>query len=598
MTELNTIPLSMLRFGSEMPPKLRKGALAVLNMRKGPAAPDPVLRKQLLAAGVVVPLVVVRAPNMQDCFVVDGQRRLIELRAIEATGGPPEGSPLNLNAIQVTICDNAIQPLALSVLANEHLPPHPVDRYEAFAALVASKWKPADIAARFGLRPYQVDQALALGALAEPVRESWRAGEIDAETAQAFTIGEPEDQERILKRLRKQGDWALSPDRVREALGANKNDAARLVNFIGTTAYEAAGGRITRDLFGDDHVVHDPALAKRLADAKLDLVVQQITGEGWAWAAAKTALPDYASHAWQRLTPSGTPAPRPEVVSDTDEDAAEQTRARQAAAELESFGPAQRKKSGVILEILPNGAVLARGGYVKPDDKKAAAAKKAKKTKAGAATGTSDEPEARGMPSSLAHTTSEQITRAASVAIAQEPDVALRAIAAAMASGGNSPVSVRVAGLGRGNGGMSPGEEDFAKVLARLGGQSDVAVLKYLATWVATALDLGAYQADQLPLADAHSDGATLLNALDPKLLNLALLSQWDAPGYFKSMPRAAAEAALLECGDKTKADKLKKGELAEHAAKIAQSAKWLPPEMRTAHYDGPGNAGRSRKGR
>ena len=63
--------------------------------------------------------------------------------------------------------------------------------------------------------------------------------------------------------------------------------------FVGIEAYEAAGGRVTRDLFSgdDDGFLDDAALVNRLAIEKLEQKADELRAD-WAW--AKAVLdPDY-----------------------------------------------------------------------------------------------------------------------------------------------------------------------------------------------------------------------------------------------------------------------------------------------------------------
>jgi ParB family chromosome partitioning protein len=58
---------------------------------------------------------------------------------------------------------------------------------------------------------------------------------------------------------------------------------SRLARFIGVDAYEAAGGIVHRDLFGDDAWIEDRELAERLALEKLEKRAAKERKKGWGW---------------------------------------------------------------------------------------------------------------------------------------------------------------------------------------------------------------------------------------------------------------------------------------------------------------------------
>jgi ParB family chromosome partitioning protein len=106
-----------------------------------------------------------------------------------------------------------------------------------------------------------------------------------------------------------------------------------LGTFVGAAAYEAAGGRITRDLFSgdEDGFLDDAALVKRLAIEKLEAKAAELRPQ-WAWTKAVLDL-EYgfmAQYARVRPQPAEVPA----------ELAAEIERIEQRLGELEDVDPA------------------------------------------------------------------------------------------------------------------------------------------------------------------------------------------------------------------------------------------------------------------
>jgi ParB family chromosome partitioning protein len=71
-----------------------------------------------------------------------------------------------------------------------------------------------------------------------------------------------------------------------------------LAMFVGAEAYEAAGGLIRRDLFGneDDGYMQDAELLESLALEKLNQAVEPLKAEGYAWVQVHTTF-DYSDRA-------------------------------------------------------------------------------------------------------------------------------------------------------------------------------------------------------------------------------------------------------------------------------------------------------------
>ena len=81
-----------------------------------------------------------------------------------------------------------------------------------------------------------------------------------------------------------------------------------------------------------------------------------------------------------------------------------------------------------------------------------------------------------------------------------------------------------------------------------------------------------------------------IAGALQPEAVNKAIAGAFDAEAmrvYFAGIPTALIDAACVEMG--SPAPKGKKAEKAAFAADKAFEAGWLPPELRTVHYSGPG---------
>lgn len=157
-----------------------------------------------------------------------------------------------------------------------------MDEVEAFVALVDAGAGVDDIAQRFGASVRHVEQRLALGRLSPSLRAAYRSGQITLDVARAFCISaDPEAQARVFKGLAKP---ITNAGLVRNALTAGRiAKTDRLALFVGLAAYEAAGGRLARDLFDATSVfLEDGEILQRLALEKAE-ALRAAHAEGWGW---------------------------------------------------------------------------------------------------------------------------------------------------------------------------------------------------------------------------------------------------------------------------------------------------------------------------
>jgi ParB family chromosome partitioning protein len=191
---------------------------------------------------------------------------------------------------------------------------HPCDQYEAFAKLHGEEGKSAeDIAARFGVTATVVRQRLKLGAVSPKLRALYRKGEMNLDQLSAFAITEDhERQERVWRELptfnrrRESILHALSEGQVR-------SDDRRAV-FVGSKAYEEAGGSIIRDLFDADGggFFADAELLNGLVREKLQRHADKVAAEGWRWVVAEPEFDHEAGAAMRRVYAKPVPLSKTE----------------------------------------------------------------------------------------------------------------------------------------------------------------------------------------------------------------------------------------------------------------------------------------------
>jgi len=567
-----------------------------LNMRRtGRAEGISELKASIAAHGIIQPLAVMPADENGLYSVIDGNRRLAAIRSLEDDGEMIEVPIVVRNPEHIT--DARELSLAANIM---RLPLHPVDQYEAFAALEAEGLDEADIAQRFSIPPRQVKQALALGRLAPKIRDAWRKGEIDAKVARVFTLtADHKAQTRVFDKERKSG--YIHAYHVREQLVGDQRGAEEAIALVGKAAYEAAGGTVMVDLFDDRHAVSDPALAIRLAQEKLEAECARLVEDGWAWAEIDRDLP-HDRWSWGRARSKGKPTDeeaarlkvitaRMNAIQEQDEDGAhdalndefnaleEEAAGIKDAIELRGFTPRQKAVSGCIVSIVGGGRIEIEYGRIKPDKKKAKANQRG-----------DDDQDEEGAPqptisSALMHRLSCQLTEAAADAVAIDATLALDLIIAAVSRSYCRPARIRIEGL-RARPLLTDENDTFDERLARVREWSPELKHEAIGRIAAAALDFQSTNGSA-PMADEEI--AAIVNLIDPLAMAAALSTRFDAEDYFKTVSKDIARAAYAEMTGKTLMASAKKAEVAEMAAARAKESGWLPPELRTVHYDGPG---------
>ncbi len=246
---------------------------------------------------------------------------------------------------------------------------HPVDQVIAFTKLADAGLSVAAIAARFGTSERLVEQRLRLGNVAPDLLDAYRAGEIDLEVLKAFSVTpDHERQMAAWEQIAGQG-YRPSAWQVKRLLTEERIPGTSAVaRFVGTQAYEAAGGKVLRDLFSrdDDSAVwfDDPALLNNLAMEKLCVFKDELATR-WKWATAMVEVDWNTTARYGRIYPE--PAER------TPEEQAEigKLEARQGVlAELDDDWTEETvREAGAIEERLDEieGGIEARAAYRRED---------------------------------------------------------------------------------------------------------------------------------------------------------------------------------------------------------------------------------------
>ncbi|MDO1560133.1 ParB/RepB/Spo0J family partition protein [Brevundimonas sp. 2R-24] len=267
---------------------------------------------------------------------------------------------------------------------------HPADQFEAFRDLAETKgWSAEEIGARFGITAHTVRQRLRLGAVSPNLLRLYRDGELGLDQLMAFAVTDDHArQEQVYEQL----SYNRSPSYIRRVLTEAEVPATdRRAVFIGPEAYEAAGGRIRRDLFAEDQGgwFEDVGLLEELVLSALRTEAERLRlAEGWRWA---ESLLDYPhDHGLRRLYPhspahdDATKARLKALADEYDghiaslgEDAEAppeiETRLGEIEAELAAaaapvFDDEQRALAGLLVSLGRDGKVRVDRGFVRPQD--------------------------------------------------------------------------------------------------------------------------------------------------------------------------------------------------------------------------------------
>jgi ParB family chromosome partitioning protein len=325
-TESVTIALVDLHFGHEATPPI--------NARLSDRDSDiKEFAGSIDGHGLIHPLLVKQIDG--EYFVADGNRRLAALNHLASVGAIDAHLQVKCE-LDTSDSDAGELSLAANIMRKDL---HPADMYVAFKELSQRNEDELQIANRFGVEPGRVRKFLALGSIAPVILDAWRKDELGRDpipVIRAFTMGQTqEDQVRVFHEL-KQAD-SLNSYQVGKAFGAGDQETQKNLRICGIEAYQAAGGTITVDLFGEKHAVSDPQLAQILAHHSLIDRKDGLTAEGWSWAELASDLPYSWRYGFEKVKPN-----------------------------KKGFTDEQKAASGCVVEVEHNGDVVIHYGLVKP----------------------------------------------------------------------------------------------------------------------------------------------------------------------------------------------------------------------------------------
>jgi len=588
------IAIADLYLASEAPKGIE---LQVRDSGRGSPLTDEELKASIYNNGIIHPLI--WKEHAGKHYVVAGNRRLRFLREIFADA-------LDTKVRTENVADYPGDWRDVAMDTNLALPPHVVERYEMIARIAKEEKLPeAEVCKRYGMSDAQYRRVMALGKMAPIVRQAWKDAKIDAKTAQAFTLEpDPAEQAKIFATLEKNNkhvtDWMVRG----RIVPPSQQEIGKLVAFVGLDKVRKARLLKQEDLFGSTHIVSDVKGLKKLVGDRLAKVRDELVQAGWSWALPSDQL---GAHEYQ----FGDVYPDPKKVKATpeekkrsdeiasllageiegeEEDALieEQERIEQTIA-CRGFSADQMKRSGCILRVGHNGQLYITYGKVKPADKaKTSAAERREKTPA--------KPKKKAKPgevsltNALAERMSSQLEKALSAAIPAAPYVAVASIIAGFASSGHI-VNVDVGKRdGRSYFHGAAADKQFLQIFNGAVKASPQEQVVMLAKVAAEALDIQVHSAEaQQP----HQNPAlqALAAALPKTIVTKMITDHFDAADYFSGIGLPAIVDAVrcaMDADHAAKVAKMKKGDAAKFAAAHLKNLGYLPPALRTAHYEGP----------
>jgi len=576
------------------------------------------LAASIAAHGLLQNLSVVRAEDGRYA-VVAGSRRLAALRLLIKQGKLARdfAAPCMLIepalSVEASLAEN-IQRVAMN----------PMDEMEAFARLVNDGMGVNEIAERFGASARHVAQRLALGRLSPKIRTAYRRGDLTLDVARAFCLTDDHGaQERLFKQAPKPITHAAS---VRNALSGGRAPATdRLARFVGLEAYEAAGGRIVRDLFEDEVAfLEDGELLQSLAAERIEEMREALFAEGWARVEAQLHHGQIEGCANERVRPRTRPLTQDEsaaideleaeiealdnqLEADSENDAlwtardAVEARLDALRETRQSWDRAEMAHAGAVVTIDRNGEPIITRGLIKRGDLKAA--RKLRTAEPGisgddAAAADEATPRLPTLPKSLVEGLTAARTRALRAELSARPHIALALSVLALIR--RSTTRADVPGLAIAISPVGFDDEDrfeqarteastaYADAdLIRLASEPVEKLMELLALFIAETVDVTHDEVS--PSADRTQSTSDELAAA----LELDMSRHWEAsPEFWEKAPKAftlealgaaPAIAKLTERARKPKITayaKMKRADLARVAAR--QLKNWLPKVLST----------------
>ncbi|EAU0154334.1 ParB N-terminal domain-containing protein [Salmonella enterica subsp. enterica serovar Ruiru] len=609
------------------------------NVRKTAGQSIDALAASIARVGLLQNLTVILASDGEHYEVVAGGRRLAALKLLAKKRHIPKDWEVPCLLVQ----DASARTVSLTENVQREVM-HPADQFEAFAALVAEGRPIEDIAADFAVTPLVVQRRLKLANVSPRLMADYRADTVSLDQLMALAITDDHaaQEAAFYDAPEWQRSPHALRDRLTER---EIDAQHPLVRFVGMDAYQAAGGGIRRDLFaeGDAGVyLTDAALLETLVRSKLDEHAAIIRSEGWAWVdttpnATYADLQTFHRAPRERRTPNKREAQRMEKLQEKmqaigeavdaameagDEEKAEalQEEGDRLGEQLQAledtlldYSPNVKAAAGAIVTLDRQGQIVVHRGLLREAQAKALRTLERLRQGFGSdGDAGNDEacddgdnegqPKIAAMSDKLAQRLSAHRTAALQIEVARHPQVALAALVNGMVQTvlkgsyyshdlplgvslkvqdrlegiapdiPDSPAAVALRELQQVASEGLP--EDSAELFAMLLAKSQDELVRLLAVCVAATVDV------VTPRATLQQPGEELAQAVG---LDMAAWWKPTADGYFQHVPKAAILEAVEQYAPAhvTRLAKLKKGDIASEAERLADGTGWMPAIFR-----------------
>lgn len=276
---------------------IKKLVISPLNVRKKQGTGIEELAALIASQGLIHNLVVTvqqkKGRKSGKYEVIAGGRRLAALNLLVADGRLSKDHEVDCRvvehkeALEISLSENS---------GREHM--HPADLVMAYRNLIDAGFALDEIAPRFGVSPLTVRRYLKLTKVSPRIFALYAEDRMSFEQITALALT---DDHELQERL-----WHNTPEYQRNGATFRRLITETEINirtsplarFVGVEEYEAAGGVIRRDLFGeeDDGYMQDAELLESLALEKLNQTVESLKEKGYAWVQVRTTF-DYSDRA-------------------------------------------------------------------------------------------------------------------------------------------------------------------------------------------------------------------------------------------------------------------------------------------------------------
>lgn len=221
-----------------------------------------------------------KAPAGEPIFeVIDGSRRLRALRVL-MDGDKNLSTWRNFVDCDLIEADDA-KARELALAANvARAPLSAADEARAFYALKVNGMAHEQIAEHFAVPVERVRQRIAIGQLPDQIIDALRSGRIGLETARAFTLTNSRElQLKIFDSAANLSAWTVRDAITKKTVAASDYRA----KFLGLDAYREAGGQVLEDLFSTSAYLNNERLLQKLFDEKFKATVKDFKDAGWSF---------------------------------------------------------------------------------------------------------------------------------------------------------------------------------------------------------------------------------------------------------------------------------------------------------------------------